>query len=123
MDRASDSTTNSATAIVTLTVTNVNLAPVANNDAYGLNKNSAVTVNASGVLSNDSDPDADTLSAILVSGPGHGTLTLSTNGSFLYTPASNYFGSDTFTYRNSDGTTNSGTATVTLTVTNVNFPP
>ena len=60
---------------------------------------------------------------MLVSGPSHGTLTLNANGSFTYTPAANYNGSDSFTYRASDGTATSGLATVTLTVSAVNDAP
>ena len=56
-------------------------------------------------------------------GPSHGTLTLNANGSFTYTPAANYNGSDSFTYRASDGTLTSNLATVTLTVTAVNDAP
>ena len=52
----------------------------------------------------------------------HGTLSLNANGSFIYTPISNYFGSDSFTYRASDGVTNSGIATVTLIIANAIGP-
>jgi hypothetical protein len=52
------------------------------------------------VLGNDSDIDSPTLTAVLVEGPQHGTLELNLDdGSFLYTPDANYFGSDSFTYR------------------------
>src|SRR5437762_1890048 len=71
---------------------------------------------APGVLANDSDSDGDTLSVTLVSQPAHGTLTLNSNGSFSYTPATNYNGPDSFSYRASDGQTSSGTATVTILV-------
>src|SRR5260370_24651608 len=54
---------------------------------------------------------------------GSGSLTLNANGSFTYTPVSNYFGADSFTYRANDGLSNSGIATVTLTITNVNRAP
>ena len=43
------------------------------------------------------------LTAILVSGPAHGTLTLNADGSFSYTPDANYNGTDSFTYKASDG--------------------
>ena len=59
----------------------------------------------------------------MVTGPGHGTLTLNANGSFTYTPAANYNGPDSFTYRASDGTLTSNLATVTITVTAVNDAP
>src|SRR5204863_139842 len=82
-----------------------------------------LTVPAPGVIANDTSPDGDPLAAVLMGGPAHGTLNLSTNGGFTYTPASNYFGADSFTYQVNDGVTNSGMATVSLSVTNVIRPP
>ena len=82
-----------------------------------------LTVAAPGVLGNDTDPDGDPLTAALVTGPSHGTLTLNGNGSFTYTPAGNFTGSDSFTYRASDGTLTSNPATVTITVTATNDGP
>jgi VCBS repeat-containing protein len=67
--------------------------------------------------------DGDALTAAIVATSTHGALTLNANGSFTYTPASNYFGADSFTYRASDGTANSGVATVSLTITNINRAP
>jgi VCBS repeat-containing protein len=80
-------------------------------------------VAAPGVLANDSDPDNNPLSAVLVSGPSHATLTLNPDAAFTYTPATNHTGSDSFTYQASDGTLASELATVTLTVTAANDPP
>jgi VCBS repeat-containing protein len=103
--------------------TSINQAPVAAADAYTTAEDTPLTVAAPGVLGNDSDPDHNPLSAVLVSGPSHGTLTLNPDGSFTYTPASNHTGSDSFTYQASDGTLTSELATVTLTVTAINDPP
>jgi VCBS repeat-containing protein len=58
-----------------------------------------------------------------VTGPSHGSLTLNANGSFSYTPAANYNGTDSFTYRASDGTLTSNLATVTITLSAVNDAP
>jgi VCBS repeat-containing protein len=121
--KASDGSLSSSAATVTITVTAVNDAPAADDDAYSTNEDTALTVPAPGVLRNDSDPDNDTLSAALASGPAHGTLTLNANGSFTYTPTTNYNGPDTFTYRASDATSTSNPATVTITVNAVNDPP
>ena len=121
--KANDGQANSGVATVSLTVTHVNHAPVAANDAYSTPQDTALNVSAPGVLGNDSDPDGDALTAMLVSNPSHGTLTLNGNGSFVYTPASGYSGGDSFTYKDSDGQTNSGVATVTLTVVHVNHAP
>jgi VCBS repeat-containing protein len=71
------------------------------------------------VLGNDIDFTDLPLTAILVAHPAHGSLTLSANGSFSYTPATNFFGTDSFTYQATDGIDSSNTATVTVTVTQV----
>ena len=68
-----------------------------------------------GVLANDTDADGTPLTAVVVAGPAHGTLTLNPDGSFTYTPTSSFVGSDTFTYRAFDGVLNSTPATVTIT--------
>jgi len=101
----------------------VNHAPVAVNDSYSATRNTALTVAAPGVLSNDTDADGDALTAAVVANPGHGTLALNANGGFTYTPATGYTGSDSFTYRANDTKANSNTATVTITVTTVNHAP
>jgi VCBS repeat-containing protein len=98
-------------------------APVAANDSYATNEDTQLTVPALGVLSNDTDVDGATLTAIVVAGPAHGTLTLSANGSFTYMPASNYNGADSFTYKANDGTLDSNVSTVTIAVNAVNDAP
>ena len=76
------------------------------------------------MLGNDTDVDGDTLTAVAASaGPAHGTLTLNADGSFTYTPAANYNGTDSFTYKANDGTADSNVATVTITVDAVNDAP
>jgi len=80
-------------------------------------------VPASGVLANDSDIDSASLTAALVSGPTHGVLSLNANGSFTYTPAANFNGSDSFTYKANDGSLDSNLATVSLTINPVNDAP
>ncbi|HEX6833354.1 MAG TPA: S8 family serine peptidase [Rudaea sp.] len=86
----------------------------ANNDSYEVTRNTALTIAAAqGVLSNDLS--ATGLAATVSINPVHGTLTLATNGGFTYTPATDYCGSDGFTYSATDGTT-SDTATVALDV-------
>jgi VCBS repeat-containing protein len=121
---ANDGSQNSNTATVTITITPVNDPPVAVNDSYSTPKGAVLTVNAtSGVLANDTDVDGNTLTAAVVSNPSHGTLALNANGSFTYTPAAGYSGSDSFTYHANDGTVNSNTATVSITVTFTDSPP
>jgi len=100
-----------------------NRAPVALNDSYATSENVTLNIAAPGVLTNDSDPDGDSLTAILVSGPTHGTLTLNSNGSFTYTPNGNYNGPDSFTYKANDGKADSNVATVSIAVNPVNSQP
>jgi VCBS repeat-containing protein len=114
---------NSDNVSVLVNSTVTNRAPTATNDAYTVAEDTPLTVAAPGVLANDTDPDGDTLSAALASGPSHGTLTLNANGSFTYTPDADFNGSDSFTYRAGDGNLASNLATVSITVTAVNDPP
>ena len=77
-----------------------------------------------GVLGDDTDPEGNLLlGATLVSGPANGTLIWNGDGTFSYTPNLNFHGSDTFTYRTSDGQAQSNVASVTITVSPVNDPP
>jgi VCBS repeat-containing protein len=121
--KVNDGKVDSDPATVSITVNAVNDAPVATNDAYSTDEDTTLTVAAPGVLGNDSDVDGDSLTAGLVTGPSQGTVALNTNGSFSYTPHANYHGPDSFTYRASDGTASSNTATVSLTVRSVNDAP
>ncbi|MGW6131064.1 beta strand repeat-containing protein [Cellulomonas sp. NPDC055163] len=87
----------SDTATVTLTVTNN--APVANDDTYTV----AAGANVSLALgTNDTDAEGDVLTATLVTGPSHGTVTLNADGTGTYTPAAGYTGPDSFQYRVTD---------------------
>lgn len=113
---ANDGSANSNVATVSITVTPVNDAPAASDDSYSTNKNVALVIAAPGVLNNDPDVDGDTLSAVLNAGPSNGGLTLNSDGSFTYTPDTNFVGTDTFTYHANDGTADSNVATVTITV-------
>jgi VCBS repeat-containing protein len=85
--------------IVTVTL-KVNAAPTATADSYSGTKNiKLVVTSTTGLLINDRDQNNDTLTASVVSSPASGTLALKTNGSFVYTPARNFVGSVTFTYK------------------------
>jgi hypothetical protein len=90
--------------------------PTAVDDSFATNENTLLNVGAPGLLGNDSDPDGDTLSAVLVSDVGNGTLTLGPDGSFSYVPQPNFLGTDTFTYQVTDGQVISNIATVTIEV-------
>jgi Bacterial Ig domain/WD40-like Beta Propeller Repeat len=97
--------------------------PEAAADAYATDEDTPLIVASPGVLGNDTDPDGDTLTAETVSGPAHGGLTLNGGGSLSYTPARNFYGSDSFTYRTSDGNLDSRPVTVTIDVRPVNDAP
>lgn len=123
--RANDGALNSNVATVSISVAgSSNTAPVAVNNSYNVTEDTPLTVNAAnGVLTNDTDANGDPLTAVIVSQPAHGTVALASNGSFVYTPAVNYSGPDSFTYRAADGVSQSNVATVSLTVAAVNDAP
>jgi hypothetical protein len=98
--------------------------PVAQGDSYQLLEDGSLSVPAPGVLANDTDPENDPLTAILVSGPSQAqSFSLSADGSFDYVPNADFHGTDTFSYKASDGDLESNAATVTITVVSVNDPP
>ena len=90
-------------------------APTANNDAYTVNGGS-LSVPASGVLANDTNPGGQPMTATLVTFASHGMAMLSQNGSFTYSVMAGYTGTDSFTYRVNAGGAISNAATVTLTI-------
>ncbi len=106
----------SNTATVTVGVTGVNHPPVANADTYSTPADTTLN-DGSSVLTNDTDADGDTLTAILVSGPSHAdAFTLNSDGTFSYTPETGFTNTDTFTYKANDGTADSTPITVTINV-------
>ena len=91
--------------------------PIANPDTYSAFENTALNVSvAQGVLANDVSPNGAALSAVLVSPPAQGSLSLGSNGSFTYTPASSFVGQLTFTYDATNGSKTSPATTVTINV-------
>src|SRR5262249_47545215 len=111
--KASDGTLTSNLATVTLTV---GAPPTAGNDAYSTNMNAALSVAAPGVLGNDTDSNKAPLTAVLATGPAHGTLTLNADGSFTYPPPTSSFGTASSPYKASDGPFASGPAPAPLSV-------
>jgi hypothetical protein len=123
---AIDGSAASADATVTLTISPQNSPPTATGDQATTLEDQPLTLAVAGLLANDTDPDGDPLSMLLVvgGGPSHGTLTIDADGKYLvYVPGHDFNGSDGFTYRASDGLAVSGIATVSLTVSAVNDPP
>lgn len=91
------------------------------NDKYTVSEETLLTVNQSSILSNDSPSTGVT--ALLVDTVDDGTLMLNSNGTFSYLPNLNFSGTDSFTYKTSDGASESNIATVSIGVTPVNDAP
>jgi hypothetical protein len=118
---ATDSDNNKAAARVTITVADQGM-PVASADAYTTLPNTPLTVTSPGVLNNDVDPEGDPLMVVLISSVSNGALTLNKDGSFTYTPNTDFSGVDSFTYKANDGTADSNVVAVTLGVTSGRIP-
>ncbi len=95
-------------------------APTSNNDSYSTPRNTSLVITAPGVLSNDSSNGGGPMTAVLVNSVASGTLTLSSNGGFVFTPENGFVGTRTFTYRAQNGSGPGNVATVTI---NVTAPP
>ncbi len=112
-------------AVVTITVTPVNDAPVANNDRVSAREDTTKNIN---VASNDSDPDGigdiDKASVEIIARPRHGTVTPRSNGTVDYSPNADFYGKDWFTYQIKDRSGEiSNVAAVNIEVEGVNDLP
>ncbi|GEM_PF-4521468 len=107
----------SNTATISITVTAVNDAPVADNQSVTTAEDTAKAITLT-----SSDVEGSARTYAIVANPSHGTVSLS-GATATYTPAANYNGSDSFTFRANDGALNSNTATVSITVSAVNDAP
>lgn len=101
----------------------INFPPVAEDNSYNAAEDTPLAVAAPGILANDHDAEGTPLTALLEAPPAVGTLALSPDGAFLYTPPANWYGVATFAYHASDGIAQSGRVAVTLNVSSVNDPP
>ncbi len=103
-----------------LQLTIENDGPVAVGDTYDMPSGSALRIwggdGSPSVLHNDASPQGGALSAVVETQPQHGTLDLAADGTFVYTPNDGFTGTDTFTYRASDGQLTSDAATVAINV-------
>jgi hypothetical protein len=116
----SDGELSSNIATLHLTIVTVNDAPTLGDQTFTLTEDGSAMIDP---LESAIDIDGDMLTSTIVAGPTHGTLMVNADGSFTYRPDANYFGSDSYTYRVSDGQADSNIATVNLTITPVNDAP
>ena len=115
--KANDGTADSNTATASIAVTAVNDAPVALTKSATTAEDSPVAIALTA-----SDKDGNPLTYSIVSGPAKGTLS-GTAPNLTYTPAADFSGTDSFTFKANDGTVDSNTATVAITVTAANDVP
>lgn len=115
----SDGIEDSGVATVLINVNSVNDAPSASEDFYFALPDQLMSIPAQfGLLANDTDVESpDGLSVSLGAGVSNGVLDLAADGSFSYTPAPGFTGTDSFTYRASDGEDVTSDVNVTLTIT------
>ena len=118
----SDNNGGTATGIISVTVLNINVAPVALDDTANTQENTAVNIN---VLANDSDIDGDTLVVLnaTVSNPTNGTVSANADNTLLFTPTTNFNGNASVNYTISDNNGGIASATVTVNVISVNSTP
>lgn len=93
-------------------------------DTYTVSEDELLSIPAeNGVLLNDIHPQNDDLTAVLVENVSHGLLVLDADGSFVYTPDPDFYGTDSFTYKANDTVVDSNISTVEISVLPVNDPP
>ena len=118
---AADDDSNGSTGLINggwiLKITTANGVPTAGADSFQATAGQTLSVPATGVLGNDSDPDGDALTAILVGQPKQGSLALQPDGSFTYTPTPQATGVDSFTYLAQDPGGLNAPATVDIQIT------
>nr|MDP0502520.1 Ig-like domain-containing protein [Verrucomicrobiota bacterium JB025] len=115
--KANDGQADSNVATVAITVRQENTAPVASSGFVGTSEDTPVSFTLDG-----SDVNGDALTFTVTSSPQNGTLS-GTPPQLTYTPADGFSGVDSLTFRVNDGLVNSGLATVSITVADVNDPP
>ncbi len=115
--KANDGTADSNVATISLTIQSINDAPIAQNVNVSTDEDTSVAF-----LLNGTDPDGDPLTYNVLAGPSNGTLS-GTGSNLTYTPNPNFNGSDSITYHTHDGTVNSNSALVTISVRSVNDAP
>ncbi len=112
----SDGNGGTDTATATITINGANDAPTATDDVGATAFETPVTFLIADLLSNDSDPDGDTLQFVNVQTETEGSTTVNGTTSVTFTPDAGFFGEATFTYLINDGNGGSDTATVRIAV-------
>lgn len=115
----------SSIALVRISVLSINDAPVSNVDSFIIS-DANLTVSAPGLLENDFDVESDalTVNLPLVKEPLFGSISVSSNGSFVYTPNESFTTFDQFIYQTTDGIDLSAETLVTIQSPDFNgFPP
>ena len=115
--KANDGTDDSNEATVTIEITAVNEAPVANDQNVSTEEDTNVTIMLSAT-----DADGDALTYTVTHDPEHGALS-GTAPNLTYTPESGYTGLDNFKFKANDGTDDSNEATVRIEITAVRHAP
>ena len=107
--------TENHTGTINLTINPVHDDTVINNDSVSTSENTSINID---VIANDTSVDGSIAPVQSITQPAHGSTTLESDGTVTYTPGTNYIGSDSFTYTN----TENNTGTVTINVTEVQYP-
>jgi VCBS repeat-containing protein len=118
-----DTTLNTADNAPANEIVRALIVPTAVNDTGTTLEDTVLTVAAPGVLGNDAEPNTFSIAVISYTQPTNGSVTVNADGSYTYTPATNYNGADSFTYTMTNGNARASSATVTITVVAVNDPP
>jgi large repetitive protein len=121
--RADDGTVQGSLVTVAINITGVNNKPVSVADAYSVDEGGTLSVDAPGLLANDTDADNDALTAQMVDDVAHGILTFNADGSFIYVHDGSESLTDAFTYRAYDGKQYGSAVTVTITINPINNAP
>ncbi len=118
--RASSSDGSLATQSMVINVADVNEAPTASSQSFTTNSVQTLTVGSAALMNTMSDPDGNSLTVVLASGPTNGVLVLNSDGSFQYSANPGFTGADQFTIQSFDGQLSSAPVTITIVVT---LPP